>query len=43
MKILNVIKEVNLIPERDELSETTDFVYNFVQKPYASEQLRCHI
>ena len=26
-----------------ELSETADFVYNFVQKPYASEQLRWHI
>ena len=25
---------------RCELSETADFVYNFVQKPYASEQLR---
>ena len=26
-----------------ELSETAVFVYNFVQKPYASEQLRWHI
>ena len=26
-----------------ELSETTVFVYNFVKKPYASEQLRWHI
>ena len=26
-----------------ELSETAVFVYNFVEKPYASEQLRWHI
>ena len=26
-----------------ELSETAVFVYNVVQKPYASEQLRWHI
>ena len=26
-----------------ELSETAVFVYNFVKKPYASEQLRWHI
>ena len=26
-----------------ELSETAEFVYNFVQKPHASEQLRWHI
>ena len=31
--------EFNL-PSAIELSETADFVCNFVQKPYASEQLR---
>ena len=31
------------LPSVIELSDTADFVYNFVQKPYASEQLRWHI
>ena len=31
------------LPSAIELSETADFVYNFVQKPYASEQLRRRI
>ena len=31
------------LPSATELSETADFVYNFVQKPYASEQLRWRI
>ena len=31
------------LPSATELSETAGFVYNFVQKPYASEQLRRHI
>ena len=33
-------KEVNFnLPSTIKLSETADFVHNFVQKPYASEQL----
>ena len=37
-------KKVKLnLPSAIELSETAVFVYNFVQKPYASEQLRWHI
>ena len=36
-------KNVKLnLPSAIELSETADFVYNFVLKPYASEQLRWH-
>ena len=31
------------LPSAIELSETANFVYNFVKKPYASEQLRRHI
>ena len=31
------------IPSAIELLETADFVYNFVYKPNASEQLRWHI
>ena len=31
------------LPSAIELSETAVFVYNFVLKPYASEQLRLHI
>ena len=31
------------LPSAIELSETAVFVYNFVEKPYASEQLRWHI
>ena len=35
---------VKLNPARAiELSETADFVYNFVKKPYASDQLWWHI
>ena len=30
-------------PSAVELSETADFVYNFIKKPNASEQLRWHI
>ena len=37
-------KKVKLnLPTVIELSETAVFLYNFVQKPYASEQLRLHI
>ena len=31
------------LPSAIELSETADFVYNFVKKPYASKQLWWHI
>ena len=31
------------LPSAIELAETAVFVYNFLQKPYASEQLRWHI
>ena len=37
-------KKVKLnLPSAIELSETAVFVYNFVKKPYASQQLRWHI
>ena len=31
------------LPNAIELLETAGFVFNFVEKPYASEQLRLHI
>ena len=44
IKIVQAIKKVKSnLPSAIELSETADFVYNFVQKPYANEQLRWHI
>ena len=37
-------KEVTFnLPSAIELSETAVFVYNFLEKPYASKQLRWHI
>ena len=44
MEIVQAVKTLKFnLARAIELSETADFVYNFVWKPYASEKLRWHI
>ena len=44
MEIIQAVKKVKFnLASTIELSEMADFVYNFVEKPYTSEQLRLRI